>query len=163
MSKTIPFSRANRRQICTADLIAGLIGNIHPDVLTELKKPQHIQEIISNLTNVYKQISPDYPKFPFDQKNYPRFNKIILKLRSFIKESFTDGITLDMLNAVVLLAEKAYQGSLKTDNTELQETWSDITASLFHLYGEIDPEFEEDQWMRLGAAMSRNIEVIIQI
>jgi len=160
MLSTIPFSRANRRQVYTADLISALLSNLHPSVLEEAGP---VRLLNANIVEIYRQLSPDFPKFPFETKNLKRFKKINSELFVFIKGSFEKGITLDMLNASLVLAEKAYRGSLRTTNANLHRAWSVIIEGLFEFYEQVDPDFEEKQWMKLGVAMSEKIESILQL
>lgn len=160
MPSTIPFSRANRRQVYTADLISALLSNLHPSVLEEAGP---IKSLNSNIVDIYRQLSPDFPKFPFEAKNLKRFKRINSELFVFIKGSFKEGMTLDMLNASLVLAEKAHGDSLRATNTNLHRAWSVIIEGLFEFYEQIDPDFKEKQWMKLGVAMSEKIESILQL
>jgi len=159
MAQTILFSRANRRQVYTIELIAALLCNVHPDIQ---KGTNGTAKINNNLVDVYKEICPNFPKFPFELKHAQRFKTIKIKLRDFIKDAFQDGISLDLLNAIILLTERAYEGSLKTKNIKLQESWDIINIGLFEFYEHIDPEFKETKWMKLGNTMSQKIEKIIE-
>ncbi len=147
------------------DLVAMLCVNIHPDIANIDMAP--IKRAKLHLTNVYKQLSPKFPEIPFEpslhkKSDYQRFKRIEHKLKLLLKHTFTDhGITLDMLNAIILLTDRAYQGSLKTKNTKLQEAWEIVRDSLFEFYEQIDPDFQETSWMKLGTALSRKIEEVV--
>ena len=92
---------------------------------------------------------------PTDFRKYRRVIKTIGKLIDSIGGETVD---LDFFNAVLLLVEDAREGCQRSKNTRLQREWNFLNQSLATLYGHVDPDLDQHNFMVLGKNLAARME-----
>jgi dsDNA-binding SOS-regulon protein len=88
-----------------------------------------------------------------------------LKIREILSTCVIESkkITPDILNAMLLLAEKAQNEARKGRNKKLIDAWDRLIESLNNIFEQADPNLSNNKWGSLGLNLASSIERAMEI
>ena len=158
----INFTRAFRQQIYTLDLAAVLLIHINQNQLSD-KQP--IKQAENASIEAFKAINPFFPNIPISSKDEKRFRRQETKIKNILSECRVDdkSITPDIINAILLLMEKAATSAQKGNHKTLVAAWDNLLKNLIEVFEQIDPDLSNEKWGQLGLKLAEDIEKAMEI
>ena len=156
--KITSFNKTKRQQIFTLELVNALLNGTDRNKLPTKSRPCFIA--IKNRIIKLQSILYDNQKSPhFKKREYNKFQRIMRSLKNYIANQYPDIVTLDFLNALLIMV---FDISDKIKNTKEKQYWCEIGKLLetvfLHLAGDYEDESIISKSFRVKETLNQIIE-----